>query len=284
MMNQVKTAFLLGTLSAVLMAIGGSLGEGPLLAFTILAIVMNVAAYWFSDRIVLAMSGANEVPASEAPRLHAIVEDLARRAGIPKPRVFLLPSAQPNAFATGRNPEHGVVAVTAGILRALDERELRGVLAHEIFHIKNRDVLVATIAATMAAAISYVAQAAHFAALFGGGRSDGQNQSSPIGSLLLLVLAPIAATLIQLGISRSREYLADETAARLVGDPLALANALAKLDRAATHIPASVAPATASLFIVSPFAGGRGLTSLFSTHPPIEARIRRLEAMARSAA
>jgi heat shock protein HtpX len=277
--NQLKTVFLLGALSAVLVAIGGSLGPGALYVFTGLALLMNFGAYFFGDRVVLAMHRAAEIDPIEAPELHRMVAELARAAGIPKPRVFLIPSEQPNAFATGRDPANGVVAVTSGIIRMLDERELRGVLAHEIFHIRNRDVLVATIAASIAAAITYVAQAAQFAALFGGGRSDEEGHG-PLGTLVMVIVAPIAATLIQLGVSRSREYLADETAARLTGDPMALAQALAKLQVGAERIPAEGAPATASLFIVSPLVGSRGLSSLFSTHPPTEERIRRLEAMA----
>lgn len=281
MMNQLKTLLLLGALSAVLVAIGGALGPKYLYGFTALALLMNLGAYFFSDRIVLAMHHAQEVRPEEAPGLHRMVEELARAAAISKPRVFVIPEAQPNAFATGRNPERGVVAVTEGIVDMLGERELRGVLAHEIAHIKNRDILVATIAAGIAAAVTYIAHAAHFAALFGGGRhDDGEERGSAAGGILLALVAPIAATLIQLGISRSREYLADQTGARLTGDPEGLARALEKLQRGAEHIPAHVEPATASLFIVSPLAGGRGLLSIFSTHPPMEERVARLRGMA----
>jgi heat shock protein HtpX len=282
MKNQLKTVFLLTALSAVLVAVGGALGPGYLYGFTALALLMNFGAYFFSDRLVLAMHRAREVAPEEAPALHRIVEDLARSAGIPKPRVYMIATAQPNAFATGRSPEHGVVAVTEGIMALLSERELKGVLAHEIFHIKNRDILVATIAAGIAAAVTYIAHAAHFAALFGGRGSDGEHHQSLAGSLVFVLVAPIAATLIQLGISRSREYLADETGAHLTGDPQALAQALAKLQQGAELIQAGVEPATASLFIVSPLAGGRSLLSLFSTHPPMEERIRRLVGMTRS--
>jgi heat shock protein HtpX len=275
--NQLKTILLLGTLSALLIAIGGALGPGYLYGFTALALLMNFGAYFFSHRIVLAMHHAREVSPLQAPGLHRIVEDIARAAGIPKPRLYVIPEAQPNAFATGRDPEHGVVAVTEGIVELLDERELRGVLAHELGHIKNRDILVAGIAA----AVTYVAHAAHFAALFGfGGQDDDEEGGGILRTLLLILVAPIAATLIQLGISRSREYLADETGARLSGDPEALARALEKMHAVARQVPARVEPATASLFIVNPLAGGRrSLLSLFSTHPDIEERIARLRGM-----
>lgn len=279
MVNQLKTLLLLGTLSAVLIAIGGALGPGYLYGFTALAVLMNFGAYFFSDRIVLRMHRAQEVSAAQAPELHRMVDEIARAAGVPKPRVYVIPEAQPNAFATGRNPEHGVVAVTEGIMHLLSARELAGVLAHEIAHIKNRDILVATIAAGIAAAVTYIAHAAQFMVFFGGARDDEEG-GSPAGALLMAFVAPIAATLIQLGISRSREYLADETAARLTGDPEALALALSKLERGAERIPAHVEPATASLFIVSPLSGGRSMMSWFSTHPPMQERIARLRGMA----
>lgn len=279
MKNQLKTLLLLGVLSAILIGIGGALGPGYLYGFTALALLLNLGAYFFSDRIVLAMHHAHEVPRDQAPALHRMVEELARTAGIPKPRVFVIPEAQPNAFATGRNPERGVVAVTEGIVDLLTERELKGVLAHEMAHIKNRDILVATIAAGIAAAVTYIAHAAQFAAIFGGRSDDHEERGSLLGSLLLVLVAPIAATLIQLGISRSREYLADETGARLTGDPEALARALEKMEAAQHRIPAHVEPATASLFIVSPLSGGRSLMGLFSTHPRMEERIRRLRGL-----
>lgn len=279
-MNQIRTIVLLGLLTAVLIAIGGSLGPGYLYGFTALALLLNLGSYFFSDRIVLAMHRAQEIAPDGAPGLHRIVEEVACAAGIPKPRLYLIPEAQPNAFATGRNPDKGVVAVTAGLLDLLGERELRGVLAHEIAHIKNRDILVASVAAALAAAITYIAHAVQFAALFGGGRQDeGEDRGSFLGAMLMGVIAPVAATLVQLGISRSREYLADETAARLTGEPDALASALEKLHRGAVMIPSEAEPATASLFIVSPFAGQAGLLSLFSTHPPMEERVRRLREM-----
>jgi heat shock protein HtpX len=281
MKNQLKTILLLGALSALLVAFGASLGPGWMWGMTAVALAMNLLAYFFSDRLVLRMHGAREVPEHQAPRLHAIVAELAARAAIPKPRLFLIDAPHANAFATGRNPQHAVVAVTTGILDVLDERELRGVLAHELAHVTNRDVLVASIAAGLAAAISNLAHALAFAGLLGGGSQD--EEQHPGQGLLFMLLAPVGATLVQLGISRSREYLADETGARLSGDPLALASALEKLHRAAEAVPSEAAPATASLFIVNPFgAVGAGLARLFSTHPPAEERIRRLRALART--
>jgi heat shock protein HtpX len=281
MANQLKTVVLLGALSAMLIGIGGALGPGYLYGFTALALLMNLGAYFFSDKLVLRMHRAQPVTPAQAPELHRMVDEVARAAGVPKPRVYVIPEMQPNAFATGRNPEHGVVAVTEGIMQMLDARELKGVLAHEMAHIKNRDILVATVAAGIAGAVTYIANALQFSAFFGGGQSDDEEGGSPAGMLLMAFVAPIAATMIQLGISRSREYMADETAARLTGDPEALARALEKLERGAQRIPAHVEPATASLFIVSPLAGGRSLLSLFSTHPPMGERIARLRGMAR---
>jgi heat shock protein HtpX len=285
MKNQLKTIFLLGILSAVLIGIGGTLGPGYLYGFTALALLMNLGAYFFSDRIVLAMHGAQELAPEQAPGLHRMVEELARRAQIPTPRVYLIPEPHANAFATGRNPRHGVVAVTQGIMHLLSERELRGVLAHELAHIKNRDILVATIAAAIAAAVGYLANALSFAAFFGGGNQDQDEDSggSAANGLLFAFIAPFIAMLVQLGISRAREYLADETGARLAGDPEALASALEKLQYGAEVVPAQAPqPATASLFIVSPLAGGSRIFSLFSTHPAMEERVRRLRAMART--
>jgi heat shock protein HtpX len=282
-MNQLKTILLLGALSAVLIAIGGAMGPSYLYGFMALALLMNLGAYFFSDRIVLAMHRAREVAPHDAPELHRMVDELARAAAIPKPRLYVIPQSQPNAFATGRNPERGVVALTEGIVDLLTERELKGVLAHEIAHIKNRDILVATIAAAIASAVTYVAHAAQFAAMFGGGQRDDEDRGSAIGSIALALVAPIAATLIQLGISRSREYMADETGARLTGDPEGLARALEKLQRGVARIPAHVEPATASLFIVSPLAGRQSLLGLFSTHPPMEERVARLRSMASDA-
>ncbi|XXX75782.1 zinc metalloprotease HtpX [Sorangium sp. So ce134] len=284
MKNQIKTILLLGVMSAILVSIGGALGPGYLVLFGALALAMNLGAYFMSDRIVLAIHRAAEVSPEDAPGLHRMVEELSRRAEIPKPRVYVIPDAQPNAFATGRNPEHGVVAVTEGIMQLLTERELRGVLAHEIAHIKNRDILVSTIAAAFASGITWIAHAVSFAGLFGGS-SDDEEGGSPLGGLALAIVAPIAATLVQLGISRSREYMADETGAKLCGDPEALASALSKLEHGVALVPAdSARPATASLFIVSPLAGAGSVLKWFSTHPTTEERVSRLLAMAASAA
>jgi heat shock protein HtpX len=264
----------------LLIALGGAFGRATLYGAVFFAAAMNLVAYFFSDRLVLAMQRAQPVDEAAAPRLHAIVAELAQRAGIPKPRVYLIPTYQPNAFATGRNPERAVVAVTEGILELLSERELRAVLAHEIGHVKNRDILIASVAATIAAAISYLAQVLQFSLLFGGGR-DREEGGSAFGGLFALIVAPIAATLVQLGISRSREFLADERGAQLSGDPEALASALRKLEHGVEQVPAAVEPATASLFIVNPLAAsGRSLLRLFSTHPPTDERVARLLEMA----
>jgi heat shock protein HtpX len=276
--NQLKTLLLLGSLSALLVGVGALVAPGMLAFFAVLAVAMNIGAYFFSDKLVLRMHGASEVSRHEAPGLHAMVERLAAEAGIPKPRVFLIPEEQPNAFATGRNPAHAVVAVTRGIVDILDQRELQGVLAHEMAHIKNRDILIASIAATMAGMLSYVGQALSFSALFG--HNDDEESSS--GGLLAALLAPIAAMLVQMAISRSREYLADETGARLTGDPEALARALLKLERGAELVPAQGTPATASLFIVNPFGAVERVSRLFSTHPHTQDRVQRLMAMAQA--
>lgn len=283
MKNQVKTIFLLGVLSALLVSFGGALGPGYFYGFTALALILNLGAYFFSDRIVLKMHGAQEVTPDQAPMLHRMVDELARRAQIPKPRVCIMPGEQPNAFATGRNPRHGVVAVTEGIMRLLTERELRGVIAHELAHIKNRDILVSSVAAVIAAAVGYIANALSFATLFGGSSQESdEEEGSGAGGLLMVFVAPLLATLIQLGISRAREYLADETGAAISGDPEALARALEKLEQGAAILPAETAqPATASLFIVNPLTGGSRLMNLFSTHPPMEERIQRLRGMMR---
>jgi heat shock protein HtpX len=235
--------------------------------------------YWFSDKLVLAMYRAKEVTAAEAPDLHALVRDLARRAGLPMPRVYVIPQETPNAFATGRNPQHAAVAVTDGILRVLDRDELAGVLAHELAHIKHRDILVSTVAATMAGAISMLANMAHWGMLLGG-RRDDEEGGHPVAGFLMILVAPIAAMLIQMAISRSREYLADAGGAEIAGRARPLAGALRKLHLASQAIPMEANPATAHLFIVSPLSGG-GVLALFSTHPPVEERIRRLEALGR---
>jgi heat shock protein HtpX len=278
--NHLKTIVLLGALSALMVAIGNVVAPGYLGFFAVMALAMNVGAYYFSDRLVLRLHGAREIEPAQAPQLHGMVRELAARAELPMPRVYLIEDPQPNAFATGRNPAHGVVAVTTGILEILSPRELRGVLAHELAHIKNRDILVSTIAACATSVVTYAAHAVGFLGM-GGHQNDEGESSSPVAGILMMLVAPIAATLIQLGISRSREYLADETGAVISGDPLALASALARLDQAATVLPSAAAqPATASLFIVNPFAGGATVSRLFSTHPSTAERIARLEALA----
>ena len=276
MINQLKTLVLLGTLTVLLVGVGAALAPGQVYLFLALAVAFNVGAYFFSDRLVLKMHGATPLAQDEAPGLYEMTRELADRAGIPMPRLFLIDAPHANAFATGRNPERGVVAVTRGLLGTLDQRQVRGVIAHEIAHIRNRDILVATVAATLAATVSYIGSALQWSAILGGSQQQDRGQG---GGLLMAFLAPIGATIVQLAVSRSREYLADETAARLTADPEALASALERLSYAAARIPGDVEPATASLFIVSPFAGGGGLTTLFSTHPPMAERVRRLRAM-----
>lgn len=281
MLNQLKTVALLGVLSLLLIGVGGAVAPGLLWLFMAFAIAMNVGAYFYSDRLVLRMHRAREVDAVEAPDLHSMVEELAERAGLPKPRIAVIDDDQPNAFATGRNPEHGVVAVTTGITRLLSRRELRGVLAHELGHIKNRDILIQSVAAVVGTAISGVANVLQFGALFGGGSSDDE-EGSGAGGLVLAIVAPIAAGLVQMGISRSREYLADEAGARISGDPEALASALLRLQRASQAIPAAhPVPATASLFIVNPLAGLERVSRWFSTHPPVADRVERLREIER---
>jgi heat shock protein HtpX len=279
-MNTMKTFFLMALLTVLLVAIGSWIGgqTGMVLAF-LFAVVMNFGTYWFSDAIVLRMYGAKELSQGENPGLFQIIQDLAARAGLPMPRVYMIRGEQPNAFATGRNPAHAAVAVTEGILHTLSTDELRGVLAHELAHVKHRDILIGTVAATFAGAISMLAHMAQWAMIFGGGRSsDDREGGSPIGSLVAIIVAPIAAMMIQMAISRSREYLADEGGAQIAGNPLPLASALRKLSLKAAQIPMEASPATAHMFIVNPLRGG-GLMSLFSTHPPMEERIARLEAM-----
>ncbi len=280
--NIFKTAVLLAALTSLVVLIGGALGgqQGMVLAF-VLAMAMNFGSYWFSDRIVLAMYGAKPVEEMEAPELHRTVRTLADRAGLPMPRVYMIPTDTPNAFATGRSPRHAAVAVTEGILRMLSQEELEGVLAHELSHVKNRDTLIMTLAATLAGAITYMAQMAQWAMIFGGRRSDDEEGAGGgwLSGLLMIILAPIAAMLIQLAISRSREYQADASGARMAGRPWGLAKALEKLDIASKMAPMDATPATAHLFIVNPLRGEGGLSTLFSTHPPIEERIARLRAM-----
>ncbi len=278
MMNGLKTTALMVTLTLMLVAFGGILGGRSGMTFAlIMAFAMNFITYWFSDKIVLRMYGAKEVSESEAPELYGIVRRLAHRAELPMPRVCIMNEDQPNAFATGRNPSHGTVAVTTGIMRILSREELEGVLAHELAHVKHRDILVSTVAATIAGAISYLAQMAQWTMIFGGRRDDDEG-GSPIAAIVMMIVGPIAAMLVQMAISRSREYGADEGGARISGNPRYLANALRKLQMASQRIPMDANPATAHLFIVNPLSGG-GIIKLFSTHPPIEERIARLESM-----
>ena len=273
--NTLKTALLLGLMSGVLLVLGDYLGgSGGLMIAFAFAVIMNFASYWFSDKIVLAMYKAKPV-GPEHP-LHQTVARLAQRAGLPMPKVYVIPDQSPNAFATGRNPAHAAVAATEGVLRLLDQRELEGVMAHELAHVKNRDILISSVAATMAAAIMMVARMAQFAAIFGGGsRDDREGGSNPIALLATVILAPLAAMLIQAAISRSREFGADRGGAEIAGSPYGLVDALKKLDYAAKRIPMDANPATAHMMIMKPFSV-HGMLSLFSTHPPTEARVRAL--------
>lgn len=280
MTSQLKTLVLLAALSAIIILFGGAVGgrSGLMIAF-IIALVMNVGSYWFSDKIVLTMYKARELSPADAPMLHDMVEELAANAGIPKPRICIVPEEAPNAFATGRNPQNAVVAVTQGIIRLLSPEELRGVLAHEISHIAHRDILIQGVAAVLASVIVMLANMAQIAAIFGGGR-DREGGGNPLGMILMAILGPIAAALIQMAISRSREYYADSGGAQFSGDPAALASALAKLQSYSQKIPMHrPAESTENIFIVSPLLSG-GMKSLFSTHPPTEERIRRLRQMA----
>lgn len=279
--NTFKTFILLAGLTVLLLLIGQALaGRSGLYVALFLALVMNLVGYWFSDKIALAMSGAQEVSIHQAPELHQMVERLAVQAGLPKPRVYIIPQDTPNAFATGRNPEHSAVAVTEGILRILKPAELEGVLAHELSHIRNRDILISSVAAVIAGAISYLATMAQWGAFLGMGRSDDEEGGGGniIAVLLMAILAPLAAMLIQMAISRSREYQADATGARIIGAGQPLANALLKLEEYNKQIPMQVNPAQAQMYIVNPLSAG-GFTRLFSTHPPVEERVARLLAM-----
>jgi heat shock protein HtpX len=279
MSNIFKTGLLLAVLTAMLVLIGGAIGgrQGMVVAF-FFAIAMNFFSYWFSDRIVLAMYQAQPVEEAAAPQLYAMVRRLALRAQIPLPRIYLIPTDTPNAFATGRDPQHAVVAVTEGIMRILDEEELEGVLAHELSHVKNRDVLISTIAATLAGAITYLAHMAQWAAMFGGRGRDDDEGVNPVAAIAMAVVAPIAAMLVQMAVSRAREYQADATGAQIAGKTWGLAKALEKLQMAQQVVPMQANPATAHLFIVNPLSG-RSFATLFSTHPPLEERIARLRAM-----
>ena len=275
-MNQLKTLILLAALGGLLVVLGGYMGgkNGATIALVI-AIALNFGSYWFSDRIVLSMYNAQEVNESQAPDLYRMVQQLAHKAELPMPKVYIIPDESPNAFATGRNPEHAAVAVTEGIMRILTWEELAGVVGHELGHVKNRDILIQSVAATIGAAITYIAQ---FGFLFGGRSDDEEGRGSIVGSILMMILAPMAAMIIQMAISRSREYIADQTGAEICGHPNWLASALAKLQRGSEAIPMDANPSTANMFIVSPLSGST-MANLFSTHPPMEERIARLKKM-----
>jgi len=278
MTNIAKTFILMAALTALFMVAGRALGGKSGMTFALLlAVGMNFFAYWFSDKMALAMSRAREVTSTEMPELHALIASLAQRAGLPKPRVYIIPGQTPNAFATGRNPNHSAIAVTEGLLRLLGHDELEGVLAHELAHIRNRDIMISSIAAVMAGAISYLASMAQWAMLFGGfGRDDEEDgMAGLLGGLVMMLVAPVAATLIQMAISRSREYLADATGAGICGKPRSLASALQRLEEYNHRLPMNVNPATAQMYIVNPLTAG-SVANLFSTHPPLRERIRRL--------
>ncbi len=281
-MHTLRVAFLMALLTVILVILGGFIGgQSGAITALIFAGVMNFFSYWFSDKMVLAMYRAKEVSEAEAPELYAMVRRLTQRAGLPMPRVYIVPNDMPNAFATGRDPQHAAVAVTQGILRILQPEELEGVIAHELGHVRNRDILISTIAATIAGAISYLAWMGQWSMLFGGfGGDDDDNPLGWIGALLAIILLPIAATMVQMAISRSREFAADEASAQITHNPVALASALRQLERAVQVRPTQVNPATSHLFIVNPLRG-QSFATLFSTHPPTEERIARLEAMAR---
>jgi heat shock protein HtpX len=282
-MNRMKTMMLLAALTALFLWLGHAIGgQAGLVIALLFAGVMNFVSYWWSDKIVLRMYRAQPVSEADAPELYRVVREIASRSGMPMPKVYIIPEEAPNAFATGRNPQNAAVAVTAGLLRLLDREELRGVLAHELGHVRNRDTLISTVAATLAGALGYLAQMAMWGMAFG--RSDDDDgDSNPLLGLVGIILAPIAAALIQMAISRSREYLADESGAQLSGNPLALASALRKIEGWSRQVPMhSGTPATAHLFIINPFSGG--LAGLFSTHPPTAARVARLENLARRGA
>lgn len=277
-----RTTFLLGALTGLILLIGDYLGgSGGLMIAFVFAVVMNFGSYWFSDKIVLRMYGAHEVGEAEAPQLHRIVHALTTRARLPMPKLYVIPDEGANAFATGRNPQHAAVAVTEGILRLMSERELTGVLAHELAHVQNRDILISSIAATLAGVIMMIANMAQWAAIFGGfSRSDDEEGGGMLGMLVMAIVAPLAATVIQMAISRTREYAADRTGAQMSGDPLGLASALEKLGRASERMPVDASPQTAHFFIVNPLSG-RSVAKLFSTHPPLEERIARLRGLVR---
>ncbi|MDD2580995.1 MAG: zinc metalloprotease HtpX [Desulfuromonadaceae bacterium] len=282
-MNTLKTTFLMTLMTVLLVIIGGAIGgRGGMTAAFLIAGGMNFFSYWFSDKIVLRMYGAQPIEEQDNPRFYGMVRRLAERAGLPMPKVYVIQDDSPNAFATGRNPEHAAIAATTGIMRLLNDEELAGVMAHELGHVKNRDILISTIAATFAGAITYLAHMAQWGAMFGAGRGDDDEGGGGIfGMLLMSILAPIAAMLVQMAISRSREFGADAAGARISGNPLSLARALQKLEMGSRQIPMEANAATAHMFIVNPLTGG-GMMSLFSTHPPIPERVHRLEDISRT--
>jgi heat shock protein HtpX len=281
-MNTLKTAFFLTVLTLILILVGKLIGGNGGMVFALgLAIIMNFSAYWFSDKIVLKIYKAQQISEADHPKFYNIVRQVAQKSGLPLPKVYIIPTDSPNAFATGRNPEHAAVAATQGILKILNEEELEGVIAHEMAHIRNRDILIGSVVATIAGAISMLAHMAQFAAIFGGfGGRDEENRGGGLGLLLVAIVAPLAAMLVQMAISRSREYQADASGAKTIHNPLGLANALKKLEYAKKRIPLQANPATAHMFIVNPLSA-RGMANLFSTHPPLEERVARLEQMAK---
>ena len=282
MTSQFKTLMLMAALSALLIVMGGALGgQNGILIALFFAVIMNVGSYWYSDKIVLSMYRAQELAPEDAPVVHRIVEELAHNAGVPKPRLYIVPQEAPNAFATGRDPQHGVIAVTAGIMRLLPPEQLRGVLAHEMAHIANRDILVQSVAGVIASAITAIANMLQFAMIFGGNRDEEGNSTNPLAAIAMMILGPLAASLIQMAISRRREYMADAAGARYCGDPLALAYALNNLDAYSRQIPMQANPATENMFIVNPLTGS-SMQRLFSTHPSMEERIANLQEMART--
>ncbi|BAE86322.1 zinc metalloprotease HtpX [Desulfitobacterium hafniense] len=279
--NQLKTVFLMSLLTVLVILAGGAIGGrgGMQMAF-IFALVMNFGSYWFSDKLALAMTKAEPISREQSPELYAIVEKLAYNADLPMPRLYMTPSPQPNAFATGRNPNHAAIAVTYGLMQLLNREELEGVLAHEMAHIKNRDILISTLAAVLAGVITTLANWGQWALMFGGLGGDDEDGASGFAALPLIILGPIAAMLVQMGISRSREYLADSTGAEIAGNSYGLANALQKLERGSAVIPMNINPSASHMFIVNPL-NARRVVNLFSTHPPIEERVKRLYSMGR---
>lgn len=271
-MNAAKTTLLMGLMTGLLLAIGSFFGNQGMVLALVFAAVLNFGSYWFSDKIVLRMYKAQPTTAQQHPKLHRIVTDLCMRAQLPLPAIYILPSDGANAFATGRNPEHAAVAVTAGLLQILDDRELEGVIAHELGHVKNRDILISSVAATLAGAVTMLARFVGYSAMFGGGRD--RNSGGGLGALAMMIVAPLAAMLIQMAMSRTREFKADASAARFVGQPHGLISALEKLEQASRRTPTQASPTTAHMFIVKPFTGGLG--KMFSTHPPMQQRIERL--------